>query len=293
MEATTTNVSPSSAPRPHRPPIATELLVAATVRAESRRQAWTTVGVYCTRLAIIAGPLVVWQLAATHWFDSFSYSTPIQVWRRLDEWFAEGTAFGPIWIQIATTLQEALVGFTIGTTAAMTAGVLLGRRRFLARVLSPLVRIANAVPRIVLASLFYILFGLGVSSKIATVVVMVFFAVFFETFHSIRDIDEKPLQEARVIGATPRQELAHIILPAAAGRILRSLHTAFGLALIGAIVSEYIGADRGLGLLIYNAQATFDVAGIYAGMIITTVIALVADWALIVLEGRLKRVWFL
>jgi NitT/TauT family transport system permease protein len=117
---------------------------------------------------------------------------------------------------------------------------------------------------------------------------MVFFAVFFEAFDSTREIDGSKIQEAHLLGANAFQTLRYVVLPSAAKRILGCLHSAFSLALTGALVSEYLGGSRGLGALIHDAQANFDVAGIYAGMLIATAIALAAEWALLAFERRLN-----
>jgi len=228
-----------------------------------------------------------WELAASHYLDPFYYSKPTAIWDRLVDWFTAGTAFGSIWEQIAVTLQEAVLGFLIGSVAGIVLGVLLGRGRFLADVCAPFIKAGNAIPRIVLASLFVIWFGLGMSSKVATAVVLVFFAVFFNAFQGAREVDRTLVDNARILGARPRQVLTSIVLPSATSWILASLHVAFGFALIGAVVGEYTGADKGLGLLINHAQGTFDAGGIYAGMIIITVIALLAEWLLTLLERRL------
>lgn len=223
------------------------------------------------------------------WIDPFFYSKPSLIWARLVEWFTEGTQFGSIWLQIYTTVQEAVLGFAIGTVAGVVLGVLLGRSRYWAEVLAPFIKALNAVPRIVLASLFIIWFGLGLSSKVATVVVLVFFAVFFNAFTGAREVDGNVINNARILGASRRQVLVTIVLPSATTWILSSLHTAFGFALIGAVVGEYAGASKGLGLLISNSQGTFDSAGIYAGMIIITVIALIAEWGIGMAENRLLK----
>jgi NitT/TauT family transport system permease protein len=265
----------------------TSAVVAAAVRAAARQRFRSTVAVWLARFGVAGGALTAWQLAATYWVDPFYYSKPTEIWWRLRGWVIDGTQFGPLWTQVEVTMKEAAFGFLIGAAAGVAAGVLLARGRFLPRVFGPFIHLGNAVPRIVLASLFIILFGLGPSSKIATVVFMVFFAVFFEAFRSVRDIDRACVQEAYLFGARSWQALRYVILPIASPRILASLHPAFGIALIGAVVGEYIGAEKGLGVLIYHAQASFDVAGIYAGMIVTTFIALAAEWTLSVLERRL------
>jgi NitT/TauT family transport system permease protein len=262
------------------PPVAVEQR---PVRRNRRGKLWAV------RLAVVIVWLGSWELAATHWIDPFFYSKPSAIWDRLVDWFSKGTAFGSVWTQIFTTLQEAVIGFIIGAIAGVILGILLGRARFAADVAAPFIKAANAVPRIVLASLFVIWFGLGLTSKVATAVVLVFFAVFFNAFQGAREVDRNLVNNARILGASRTQVLTSIVVPSATSWIFASLHAAFGFALIGAVVGEYAGADKGLGLLIANAQGTFDAAGIYAGMIITTVIALLAEWLLTLLENRLLR----
>lgn len=245
--------------------------------------------VWGLRTLLVVVWLASWELAATLWLDPFFYSKPSLIWARLVEWFTIGTQFGSIWLQIFTTVQEAVLGFVIGTVAGVTLGVLLGRSRYWSEVLAPFIKALNAVPRIVLASLFIIWFGLGLSSKVATVVVLVFFAVFFNAFTGAREVDGNVINNARILGASPSRILTSIVLPSATSWILSSLHTAFGFALIGAVVGEYAGASKGLGLLISNAQGTFDSAGIYAGMIIITVVALLAEWLIGIVESRLLK----
>jgi len=252
-----------------------------------RKALRSRLAVHGTRLLAVATLIGGWQLAASHWIDPFYYSKPTRIVERLHDWFTEGTAFGSIWEQIAVTLQEAVLGFLLGALAGVVLGILLGRSRFLADVAAPFIKAANAIPRIVLASLFVIWFGLGMSSKVATAFVLVFFAVFFNAFQGAREVDRTLVDNARILGAGRRQVLTSIVLPSATSWILASLHVAFGFALIGAVVGEFTGADRGLGLLINNAQGTFDAAGIYAAMILITVIALATEWGLTLLEKRL------
>ncbi|MFA4081986.1 ABC transporter permease [Mycobacteroides salmoniphilum] len=257
-------------------------------RARKNRRR-SQIRVWGLRTLLVVVWLASWELAATLWLDPFFYSKPSLIWARLIEWFTTGTQFGSIWLQIFTTVEEAVLGFLIGTVAGVTLGVLLGRSRYWSEVLAPFIKALNAVPRIVLASLFIIWFGLGLSSKVATVVVLVFFAVFFNAFTGAREVDGNVINNARILGASPSRILTSIVLPSATSWILSSLHTAFGFALIGAVVGEYAGASKGLGLLISNAQGTFDSAGIYAGMIIITVVALLAEWLIGIAESRLLK----
>ncbi|WP_329520900.1 ABC transporter permease [Spirillospora sp. NBC_01491] len=246
-------------------------------------------GINAVRMLMVAAWLGLWELSATHWIDPFYYSRPSKIWERLVGWFTDGTSQGSIWEQISYTLQEAVAGFALGAAGGVLLGIVLGRSRFLSEVCAPFIKAANAIPRIILASLFVIWFGLGMQSKIATAFVLVFFAVFFNAFQGAREVDRSLVDNARILGAGRLQVLTTIVVPSATSWILASLHSAFGFAIIGAVVGEYSGADKGLGLLINHSQGTFDSAGIYAGMIIITVLALLAEWLLTLLEGRLLR----
>lgn len=248
-----------------------------------RRNTWLL------RLAIIVLWLGSWEIAATLWIDPFNYSKPSLIFARLVDWFTTGTDFGSIWYQLWVTVAEAVLGFVLGAIVGVVLGVLLGRSSYLADVLAPFIKAANAVPRIVLAALFLIWFGLGMASKVATVFVLVFFAVFFNAFTGAREVDRNLIDNARILGAGRLAVLRWIVLPSATSWILSSLHIAFGFALIGAVVGEYTGANAGMGFLIANAQGTFDSAGIYAGMIIITVVAVLAEWVIGRLEDRLLR----
>ena len=251
------------------------------------RTAHSLLLVNAVRIALVVLWLGSWELAARTVVDPFYYSMPSKIWDKLVIWFTDGTSQGSIWSNIAITLEEAVLGFLIGTLAGVVLGVVLGRSRFTAEVLAPFIKGANAIPRIVLASLFVIWFGLGMSSKVATAFVLVFFAVFFNAFQGAREVDKVLVDNARILGASRWDLMRTIILPSATSWILASMHVAFGFALIGAIVGEFTGADKGLGILINHSQGNFDAAGIYAGMLITTVLALVAEWLITKLELRL------
>jgi NitT/TauT family transport system permease protein len=245
--------------------------------------------VWSLRVVVLVAVFGTWELLTTYVLDPFYYSKPSLIVARLWEWFTVGTSKGSIWSNLGVTLQEAVYGFLLGAVLGIVLGILFGRARMLAEVLSPFVQALNAVPRIVLAALFIIWFGLGMESKVATALVLVFFPVFFNAFQGAREVDRNLVDNARILGASRSQIMRSIVVPSATSWILASLHTAFGFALIGAIVGEYAGAAKGIGLLISTAQGTFDAAGIYAGMILSTVLALLAEVVLGSAERRLLR----
>lgn len=246
--------------------------------------------VYGTRVLLLVAVLGLWEwFARVGVIDAFNFSMPSKIWIQMKTWAVDGTAQGPLWEQIWYTLYEALVGWVLGVVGGVLLGIALGRIRFLADVLGPYIKVLNALPRIVLAPIFLIWFGLGPASKVASAVVLVFFPVFFNAFQGAREVDRNLVNNSRILGASNRQVTLQVVIPAATSWIFTSLHVSFGFALIGAIVGEYIGATKGIGLLVSASQGTFNSAGVYAAMVILAVVALLAEGLLTFLEKRLFR----
>ena len=218
--------------------------------------------------------------------DPFFYGRPSGIISTLKDWFEHGTQFGSIWTQIWTTLQEAVFGFLLGTFAGTIFGVALGQFRFLSDVLNPYIKVVNAIPRIVLAAIFQVAFGIAIESKIITAAVLVFFGVFFNAYQGTREVDRNLINNAQVLGANRWETNRHVVLPSAATWIIASLHVAFGFAIIGAVVSEILGATQGLGLLIYSSMSSAQINGVFAGMALIAVIALIAEFLIAALEKR-------
>ena len=229
-----------------------------------------------------------WQLfTSLKIVDPFFFGQPSGIVRTAWQWVQHGTNQGSIWLQIYTTMEEAVFGFFIGVAAGVVVGVLLGQFRFLSDVLSPYIKAVNALPRIVLGALFVIVLGLGISSKIVLAAFLVFFVVFFNAYQGVREVDGNLVNNARILGASRMQVIRNVVLPSAMTWIIASLHVAFGFAVIGAIVGEVLGAQHGLGVLITDSQNNFNTDGIFAGMIIIGLIALIAEWLISLLERRL------
>ena len=221
--------------------------------------------------------------------DKFFWSQPSDIAQKLWTWLTQGTDLGPIWDQVLVTMEETVGGFIVGSILGVIFGVALGRSRLLADVMGPYIKAANAIPRVVVGALFAISLGLDIKAKIATAAILVFFVVFFNAFQGVREVDRNLVANARILGAHDRQLTTEIIIPSALSWIIASLHTSFGLALVGAVVGELFGATQGLGELIYAAKNNFDAAGVFAGMALLAAIALVAEALITALEDRLIR----
>ncbi|GAX51978.1 MULTISPECIES: ABC transporter permease [Streptomyces] len=257
---------------------------AAAKRAARRRTALVWAG----RIGLAAFVIGGWQ-AFTTWgiVDPFFFGQPSGIAKRLVDLFQHGTEFGSFYSNIWTTIQEALAGFALGAVAGVIFGVALGQSRFLADVLGPYIKVVNAIPRIVLGSIFIVAFGIGVLPKILLAAVLVFFIVFFNAFQGVREVDRNILANAKVLGASQAQIIRHVTVPSALTWIIASLHSAFGFAIVGALVGEVLGAQSGLGLVIKTAQNQFDPNGVFATMLVISVIVLGAEWLISKLEHRL------
>ena len=244
-------------------------------------------------LALQAGVALVtialWQIATTTTLlgnpdrISFFFSTPADVWRQIVAWFSTGT----IWKHLGITLLESVLAFVIGAAAGLVIGFWFARRPMVAAVFDPYVKAANALPRIVLAPIFALWLGLGIWSKVALGVTLVFFIVFFNVYQGVKDVNATVLANARMLGMNERQLLRHVYLPSALSWVFSSLHSSIGFAVVGAVVGEYLGASAGLGYLISQAEGMFDIAGVFAGMIVLSAFVLIVDGAVTLVERRL------
>src|SRR6266700_2519309 len=231
-----------------------------SVTAARRRR---RVLIYSLRVLLLVVIIGGWELGTrVGVIDKFFWGQPSGIWQQLVTWVTQGTAQGPLWEQIAVTLEEAIIGFAIGVVLGIVFGVVLGRNRFLADVLGPYVKAANSIPRVTLAPLFAIGLGLGIQSKVALAVVLVFFIVFFNAFQGVREVDRNLLANARILGANQRQ-------------------------LSTAVVGEFLGSTQGIGLMIQTAQGAFNANGVFAAMVILAAVALLSELLITTLENRL------
>ena len=259
--------------------------LAARRRRDAQRR---RLNVAALRVLVAVVFLGSWELTTRlNWIDVFFWSQPSAIFNKLVYWITQGTELGPLWEQLLVTMEETVGGFIVGSILGVIIGVALGRSRLLSDVFGPYIKGANAIPRVVVGALFAISLGLDIKSKIATAAVLVFFVVFFNAFQGVREVDRNLIANARILGAGDRELTTEILIPSALSWIVASLHTSFGLALVGAVVGELFGATQGIGELIYNAKNQFDAAGVFAGMGLLAAMALVAEALITALEDRL------
>ena len=231
--------------------------------------------------------LVLWHIASTSSDQvAFFFGKPLVVATRLWNWFVTE---GNIYQHLGVTLLETLLAFAIGTIAGLAVGLWLALSPFASAVLDPYLKAANAMPRVILAPIFALWFGLGIWSKVALAVTLVFFIVFFNVYQGVKEVSPVVLANARMLGANARQLLRHVYVPSAMSWVFSSLHSSVGLAFVGAVVGEYLGSARGVGYLILQAEGSFDIDTVVAGIVLLTACALVLDGIVGVAERRLMK----
>ena len=213
---------------------------------------------------------------------AFFFGEPVKIASRIWNWFV---VEADIYRHLAVTLAETLLAFGIGSVLGLAAGLWLALQPMASAILEPYIKALNSMPRIILAPIFAVWFGLGIASKVALGVTLVFFIVFFNVYQGVKEVSPVVLANARMLGARPRQLLRHVYLPSATSWVFSSLHTSVGLAFVGAVVGEYLGSSQGVGYLILQAEGTFDINTVMAGILVLTAFALVLD----ALVGRIER----
>jgi NitT/TauT family transport system permease protein len=213
----------------------------------------------------------------------FFFSTPVDVASQVVQWFATGVIWKHLWV----TLEESILAFVIGSIGGVMVGFWFARQPRTAAVFDPYVKMANALPRVVLAPIFALWLGLGIWSKVALGVTLVFFIVFFNVYQGVKEVSLTVLSNARMLGMNERQLMRHVYWPSALSWMFSSLHTSVGFAVVGAVVGEYLGAAAGLGYLIQQAEGVFDVGGVFAGMFVLAAFVIVIDVIVTLVERRL------
>jgi NitT/TauT family transport system permease protein len=249
------------------------------------------------QLGVLVFMLVSWHLVSRNEQTAFFLGEPVKVAGRVWSWFVPvevpANALFPeglpgradIYRHLGVTLLETVLAFGIGTVLGLAMGLWLALAPTASAILDPYIKALNSMPRVILAPIFALWFGLGIWSKVALAVTLVFFIVFFNVYQGVREVSPVILANARMLGANRKQLLRTVYLPSATSWVFSSLHTSVGLAFVGAVVGEYLGSARGVGYLILQAEGTFDVNTVFAGIVVLTAFALLLDG----LVGRIER----
>lgn len=236
--------------------------------------------IFLGRIAILATLLIGWQLASGPLIDPFFVSSPAEIGKRFADLVSSGRLFSHGWI----TVVETLVGFFFGACAGITVGLVLGRNELLAKLLDPILIAIYSLPKIALAPLFIMWFGIGIEMKIILTATIVFFLVFLNTYSGVRAVEREQLEILRLMGAREHHLITKVVLPSAIQWVFTGLKLSVPYALIGAIVGEIMAANRGLGYLLQDAAGQLDTAGVFAALIAIIALALLLQAAVRKLE---------
>jgi NitT/TauT family transport system permease protein len=229
--------------------------------------------------------LLAWEGASGRLIDNFFISNPVEVGVRLWGWTADGSIFKHIW----ATVYATTMGFFIGAAIGVVLGIWLGVSPFTSRLLNPYLSALNALPKVALAPLFVLWFGLGIESKIALAAVLVLFLVFLNTYAGVREVDQDLIDGARLMKASRAQVIAKVIVPSALSWVFAGLKISVPYALIGAVIGEMIAANRGLGYLVQFSGAQFDTAGVFAVLIVIALLAVALNFVVEMVQYRMQR----
>ena len=249
-------------------------------RLQKRHALFVTGG----RVLFFIAFIIAWQIASQIVGPLFICS-PLAVLVQLRDWTLDGT----LWDNTQVTLEETLLGLFFGVSTGIAAGFLLGLQPLLAKILDPFIVALYSIPKVALAPLFILWFGFDLEMKVVVAGVTVFFLVFFNTLTGVRNVDQNLIDAVRLMGARRRDLMFKVIIPSASGYVLTGLHMAIPYALIGAVIGEVISVNRGLGYLIYNSASDFNPAGVFAALIVLTIIAILLNAIVNFIDRKTSR----
>lgn len=242
--------------------------------------------VWAVRSAIMVGGILIWHFGVKFgFFPKLLIGQPVEIAKTLFKWFSSGS----IYYHLGITLFEMALSFIIGASLGLVCGLVLALNPFYSVIFDPFLKAFNAMPRVVLAPIFSVWFGLGVWSKIMLGVTLVFFITFFNVVQGVREVNQITINNSKILGASRAQLVRYVYIPSAMSWVFSSLHNAVGMAFVGAVIGEYLGSAAGVGYLILQAEGVFDIDSVMAGIVVLTVCALVIDFLVTITEKRLLK----
>lgn len=267
---------------------AVKVSLVAQVRRQRRRRQGLILGL---QVLLAVGILIFWEWAAGPrntpgiLIDEFYVSRPSLIWDALSRWITEGV----LWISIYYTLETTVLGFIIGTVLGLMIGFLLGVNPLLAAIVKPFINAIYSIPRLALVPLFMLWFGIGIGSKLALVVSVVFFLVFFATYTGVRDVDQELLRKLRLMRASAWSVHTKVTLPAATTFIISGLSISMPYALVAQVTAEMLSSNRGMGYLLIRSSSQFYTPGVFAAITVLMIMGVLLTLGIYWLEGRLLR----
>jgi len=252
------------------------------LEAAATRRRWT---VLFLRVLVGVAFLGLWQHASGRWIDKLLISSPQAVGMRLWQWTVDGT----LWANLSVTMEATVLGFLIGCAAGFVLGLAFGRYRMLAEVFDPYITAIYSIPKIALAPLFIIWFGIGIESKVAVSAAIVFFVIFLNTYSGVREVDPLFVHATRIMGGGELSVLRHVIIPSATSWVITGLKVSVPYALVGTVVGEFMSSNLGIGYLIATATGLFNTASVYAGIVVLALVGAAINAVLNVVERRALR----
>jgi NitT/TauT family transport system permease protein len=243
-------------------------------------------GIWAVRISLAGALLYAWEYFADQKvIKEFFFSKPSVVWTYLGELFTTGD----VWIHLAATMEGTLGGFFLGSLLAIPFGLFLARFPIVDEILAPFLAGLNALPRVALAPIFILWFGIGLSSKVFLVFSLVFFIVLINTQAGVKSADEELLRMATVMGATPRQRFLKVVLPGAVPSIFAGLRVGVIYALLGTVVGEMVAAPAGLGQQVAYFSGTYRTGGVFAVLLLLSLIGVALNGVTLLIERHLLR----
>lgn len=257
----------------------------AALQEWSREQIWRRRMVLIGRVIVGVAIVALWEFSSGRLIDKLFVSSPSAVSWRLWRWLMDGS----LWNHLSITLYATAWGFLIGSVVGFVLGLVFGRYQTVADIFDPFITALYSIPKIALAPLFIIWFGIGIESKIAVSASIVFFVVFLNTYAGVRDVNPIYISATRIMGGNEWHVLRHVVVPSAATWVITGLKVSVPYALVGTVIGEFMSANRGIGFVISQATGLFDTTSVFAGLVVLGVVGALINVTLRHVEARLLR----
>jgi NitT/TauT family transport system permease protein len=273
-------------PLPSKPAAASSLASARPRRAPVRISATRRrIENLLLQILLIGAFLILWEYASDRWVPKLMVSKPSDIWATTWKWIVDGTFVWNLWV----TVKATAVGFALGAATGMLAGFATGAWRRLGEILQPIVTALYTLPRLALAPLFLLWFGLGIEFRIMFSATIVFFLVYYNTYFGVREVSRELISAVRIMGANQLQVAIRVIVPSALVWVAAGLKISVPYALVGVVVAEMLASDEGMGFLLSRGASQFSAAQSFAAIFGLLVVALVVDWILTAVTNRALR----